>query len=95
MSLSEYGKLRKSEKSEFLNCLQEIQEPSSDTPKDLEVIVIDEAALVHMNPPKHSKTFGEYCESELGEKLKRVAVPVNQINLVFDVYREDSLMAEM
>ena len=43
MSLFEYGKLRKSDKSDFLNCLQEIQEPSSDTPKDLEVIVIDEA----------------------------------------------------
>ena len=95
VSLFVYWKLSKSDKSDFLNCLQEIQEPSSDTPKDLEVIVIDEAALVHMNPPKHSKTFGEYCESELGEKLKRVAVPVNQINLVFDVYREDSLMAEM
>ena len=58
------------------------------------MIVIDGAALVHMNPPKYSKTFGEYCESELGEKLRRVAVPVNQLDLVFYVYREDSLNGE-
>ena len=61
---------------------------------DLEMIVNDDAALVHINVLKHSKAFGEYCESELGEKLKRVAVPVNQLDLVFDVYPEDSLKAE-
>ena len=60
----------------------------------MEMIVIDGAALVHLNPPKHSKTFGEYCESELGEKLNRVAVPVNQLDLVFNVYCEDSLNTE-
>ena len=58
------------------------------------MIVIDRATLVHMYSPKHSKTFGEYCESELGEKLKRVAVPVNQLDLDFDVYRENSLKVE-
>ena len=47
-----------------------------------------------MNPWKHSKTFGEYYESELGEKLEKVAVPVNQLDLVFDVQREDSLEGE-
>ena len=60
----------------------------------MKVIVTDSAALVHMNPPKHSKTIGEYCESELGEKLKRVALSVNQLDLVFDMYREDSLTFE-
>ena len=40
---------------------------------------------------KHGKTFGEYCESELG---LRVVVPVNQLDLVFDLYRQDSLNAE-
>ena len=50
------------------------------------MIVIDGAALVHMNPPKHNQTFGEYCKSELGEKLKRVAVPLNLLDLVLDIY---------
>ena len=58
------------------------------------MIVIDGTALVHMSPPKRSKIFGEYCVSKLGEKLKKVAVPVNQLDLVFDVYHEGSLKAE-
>ena len=57
--------------------------------------VIDGVTLVHMNPPKHSRVFGEYCESEPGEKLKRVPLSVNQLDLVFfDVYLEDSLKAD-
>ena len=79
VSLSEYGKLRKTDKSEFMDFLQEIQEPSCDEPQDMEMIVIVGAALVHINPSKQSKTCSEYCESELGEKLKGVVVPVNQI----------------
>ena len=31
---------------------------------------------------------------ELGEKLKKSAVAVNQLDLVFEVYRKDSLKAE-
>lgn len=79
MSLSEYGKLRKTGKYEFLNCLEEIQEPSYDAPHDMEMIVIYGMALVYLNPPKHSRTFGEYRESELGEQLERLAVPVSQL----------------
>ena len=59
-----------------------IQESSYDAPQDMEKIVIDGPALVHMNPSKHSKTFREYCASELGEKMKRIAAPVNQLDLL-------------
>ena len=71
-----------------------IQESSYDAPQDMENIVIDGPALVHMNPSKHSKTFREYCTSELGEKMKRIAAPVNQLDLVSDVCRENGLKAE-
>ena len=71
-----------------------IQESSYDAPQDMEKIVIDGPALVHMNPSKHSKTFREYCTSELGEKMKRIAAPVNQLDLVSDVCRENGLKAE-
>ena len=43
----------------------------------MEIIIID-GALVHINPSKHNMAVAEYCESELGEKLKRVAVSVNR-----------------
>ena len=59
----------------------------------MEMELIDSTGLVHMNPSKHRKTFDESSESELGEKLKIVVVPVNQLELFMDVYREDSLKA--
>lgn len=51
----------------------------------MEMELIDSTGLVHMNPSKHRKTFDESSESELGEKLKIVVVPVNQLELVMDV----------
>ena len=89
VSLSEYGKLHKTCKSEVLNCLQEKQKPCYGALQDVGMIVNDGATLVHMNPPKHSKTFREYCNSELGEKLMKIEVPVNQLDFVLDVYREE------
>ena len=59
-SISEYGKIRKpTSKSDFLSCL----------PKDVitferplvDAYVIDGPAFVHMNTPKMSSTYGEYC----------------------------------
>ena len=45
------------------------------------MVAIDGAALANMNPPKQNKILGEYCEGEFGEKLKKVAVDVNQLDL--------------
>ena len=59
----------------------------------MEMVLIDSTGLVYRNPSKDRKTFDESYESELGEKLKIVAVPLNQLELVIDVYREDSLKA--
>ena len=39
---------------------KKLQEPRYDTRQDIEMIIIDGAA--HMNPPKHIKTYSEYCE---------------------------------
>ena len=86
VSLSEYGKFRKTDKSEFLNCLQEKQKPCYDAPQDVEMNLNDGATLVHMSPPKDSETFGECCDSELGDKLRKVAETVNQLDFAFDEY---------
>ena len=59
----------------------------------MEMVLIDSTRLVYMNPSKDRKTFDESYERELGEKLKIVVVPLNQLELVIDVYREDSLKA--
>lgn len=58
------------------------------------MVVIDGAAQAHINTSKHSKKFNRFCESELREKCKRIAVPVDRLDLVLNVYHEDSLKAE-
>ena len=72
MSLSEYGKLRKTDKLKFLNSLQEIQQPNYDVPQDMEVIVVDGTALVPINPPKHSKTFAELVRVSWDKNFKEL-----------------------
>ena len=82
------------DKSDFLNCLTEIAEPSYSAPEDVGMVVIDGPAFVHMNQPRQSKTFGDYCKIELGENLKKIADRVEELDLVFDVYTSDSLKTE-
>ena len=38
--------------------------------------VIDDAALIKMIPPRQSKTYGEYCNTEITGKIKRFAAYV-------------------
>ena len=94
VALSEYGKLRKTDKYLFVQCLEEIQEATYEEPKHLEMIAIDGAAFVHMNPPRHSKTFQDYCGLEIVDKIKKAGNGVERLDLVFNVYCEDSLKAE-
>ena len=70
LSLSEYGKLRPAKnKSVFLKCLDDIVEPHYNAPA-VDAISIDGPALVHMNAPlKSMRTFGDYCNQQLVDKL--------------------------
>ena len=53
ISLSEYGRLRKcSNKSDFLKCLEDLSEPSLESP-DVEAKIVDGAAFVNINQPKN------------------------------------------
>ena len=98
-SLSDYGNIRKPlAKSDFLKCLvgdgidQEVEE-LFDEPS-VEAALIDGAALVQMTKPKTSKTFGEYVKSEIGDKIKSRIGKVEQLDLVFDVYKKGSRKRE-
>lgn len=62
-SISEYGKLRKGNKSEFLKCLDKYGEVDHEPPPLVTAKVIDGAVLVQMTPPGKSKTFEEYSQS--------------------------------
>ena len=62
-SLSEYGKLRKSNKSDFLKCLEDHGGTKIQFP-EVTAEIIDGAAAVQMIKPEESKTFGQYCKEE-------------------------------
>ena len=58
VSLSQYGKSRKcSAKPDFLQCLNDIVKPSL-SPPNVEIELKNAAALVNINKPKISETFG-------------------------------------
>ena len=60
--LSEYGKLCRGTKPDFLDFLESINKPTYVKPK-IYAIIIDGPALVQMIHPKLSlKTYGSYCE---------------------------------
>ena len=94
-SLSDYGKIRKaSAKSDFLKCLNKINasppveimynQPCADS------ALIDGAVMVQMSNPRSSSTFGEYTRNEIGRQVCSRLRRVNQLDIVFDVYRKDS-----
>ena len=94
VALSEYGNLRKTDTYLFVQCLEELQKASYEELKHLAMIAIDGAAFVHMNPPRQSKTLQDYCGLEIVDKIKKAVNGVERLDLVFDVYREDSSKAE-
>ena len=90
ISLSEYGRLRKcSNKSDFLKCLEDLSEPSLESP-DVEVKIVDGAAFVNINQPKTSTAFEEYCFKEIPQQVRRMAHGVSRSDFVFDTYIADS-----
>ena len=100
-ALSEYGRIRKPiMKSECLPTIQEVIEREESgidiyTAPNVDAIIVDGPALVQMNTPKVSSTFGEYCEEEIGRKIKSLAESVARVDVVFDIYRENSRKREI
>ena len=54
----------------------------------MDVCFIVGAALVQINPPRYSKTYGEYCEKELTGKIKTNAADGEHADPVFDMYKK-------
>jgi hypothetical protein len=82
------GKLRIGQKSELLSCL------GGDTraePPDVDMKVLDGAAIVHMLPPGKSKTFQDYATSVFVPYVLKQAQTVQRLDLVWDTYISNSL----
>ena len=73
--------------------MESLVDVTHDAP-DVSMKVIDGAAFVNMNRPKSSTTYGKYCEDELLSKLKFKFQNTKGLDLVFDVYNENSQTRE-
>ena len=87
-SLSQFGELHSGTKADLLECLQDTYPtPQEDIP-DIDVILLDGAAVINMLKPGTAKTFSEYAELVfLPSQLKKA----NRVDIVWDEYSENSL----
>ena len=81
-------------KADFLKCLEIVCEPLFEAP-NVSAKIIDGAAFVNMNAPKQSKTYGEYCQKEIQQKIKAIGHNISRLDLVFDIYKPDSIKGQM
>ena len=58
---------------------------------DVEVVIFDGAAVVHMLRPQVCKTFLDYADMVVYPYLKTFLLTANWIDMVFDTYVSDSL----
>ena len=58
------------------------------------IIHVDGAALVNAKLPGSDKTFDDYASGVIVPHIKTCAERYSRVDVVFDVYREDSLKAE-
>lgn len=89
-SLSSEGKLRLASKSSLLECLESLHPPQANSP-DMDVLIVDGAALVNMIRPGPAKTFRSYAENVFLPFVTHMLQNVSRLDFVWDVYRADSL----
>jgi hypothetical protein len=89
-SLSSGGKIRSASKASLLECLEAVH-PSKESRPAADVMIVDGAAVANMLRPGTAKTFGSYAESVFLPYIKQMLLNVERLDLVFDIYRTDSL----
>ena len=94
-SISEYGKLRKVTKSDFVNILEALGTTRETPPENLTAKVFDGAAIVQMIKSQNAKTYGQYSKDVFWPFIVNSRdTTVKRIDVVFYVYTEGSLKAE-
>jgi trehalose-6-phosphate synthase len=94
-SISEYGKLRKCTKSDFVSILESTGTTKETPPADVTAKVFDGAAVVQMMRSQAAKTYGEYSRDIFWPfVVNSQDGSVRRLDVVFDVYTERSLKVE-
>ena len=94
-SISEYGTLRKTSKSDFLDCLQDYSS-STLTPPEFTAKVVDGTAAVQSLKRRIPKTFDQYASTEFYNSVLRCLNEecVQRVDVVFDRYFPLSLKGD-
>ena len=92
-SLSDGGKLRCSNKSDLLQCLESITSKTKHVPLDGLAVILDGAALVQMLKPVGVKTFSEYAVDIFMPFIASQLRTACRVDLVWDRYDSISLKA--
>ena len=93
-SLSDQGNLRlPKKKSELTECLQALTVPQSQMPRNLNLVIIDGAAVVNMVKPGTERTFSEYAADSFIPYIRAQLSHVTRLDIVWDEYLKNSLKA--
>ena len=80
-----------------MECLEAVV-PKSESAPDVDVNIVDGAALVHILDPKKSqvsvRTFHDYAKNVFLPYIERMLQDVVRIDVVWDTYVDDSLKAQ-
>ena len=93
-SLSDCGNMRHGTKSDLLQCLEDLvpnSAPSQELLQDTDMVVIDGAVIVNMIKPGVADTFNDYASKITGYIRGQFKNSVQRVDMVFDVYKPDSL----
>lgn len=89
-ALSLLGKLRlPKKKSDLVELLQSYTSPQSTMPTEVNVIIIDGAALVNMIKPGPEKTFSQYATKSFLRYVKAQISQSNSVDFICDEYIEN------
>ena len=97
-SLAENGEMRGAEsKSDILKQLEPMADAQLRSPDDVQVKIVDGAALAQGLEPKSSSqrsiTFSDYAQNVFVPNILRKMNTCDRCDVVWDIYREDSLKA--
>ncbi len=97
-SLAENNSMRHGNKADLLKCLEPLA-PRPETLPEVDVKVLDGAALVHKLEPKHAitvpKTFKDYADNVFLPYIFNQLQVVSRVDVVWDSYTADSLKAHV
>ena len=91
-SLAQASRLREGHKSDLVKCMEKASASTAESPQ-VDVAILDGAVVIQMASPGAARTFQEYSDNVFVPYIKKQLQPVKRVDIIWDVYRQDSLKA--